>query len=340
MKLKTISCILAASILFAGCSKEKEPTVDKPVNNQSETTGEVNYMYPLTGETAEDAARKRPVAVMINNHPKARPQSGLHQADIVYELLAEGDVTRFLAIYQSEQPEVVGPVRSARDYYIELAKGLDSIYICHGYSPEAKEMLDDGYIDNLNGLFYDGTLFIRDKSRKAPHNSYITFANIETGIEEKSFDTEKQPKGFAFLTEEEAESLSGEAASSATVKYGSSAFDVTYNYDEAIKQYTRLTNGEQTVDRETGEPVLLNNIVVLSAPHHVTDSQGRRDIDFSGGGEAYLLQQGVWNKIQWKYEDQRIILMKEGKEAKLVPGKTWVNVIPDQPGIEANVSFQ
>ena len=96
---------------------------------------------------------------MVNNHPLARPQSGLNKADIVYEIFAEGNVTRFLAIFQSEQPEKIGPVRSARDYYIELAKGYDSLYIAHGNSPEAKKMLDNGYIDNLNGLYYDGTLF-------------------------------------------------------------------------------------------------------------------------------------------------------------------------------------
>ena len=81
----------------------------------------------------------RAVAVMVNNHPAARPQSGLNKADIVYELLAEGDVTRFLAIFQSEQPDNMGPVRSARDYYIELAKGFDSLYIAHGNSPDAEE---------------------------------------------------------------------------------------------------------------------------------------------------------------------------------------------------------
>ena len=83
----------------------------------------------------------RAVAVMVNNHPKARPQSGLNKADIVYEILAEGDITRFLAVFQSEKPENIGPVRSARAYYIELAKGLNALYIAHGYSAEAKEML-------------------------------------------------------------------------------------------------------------------------------------------------------------------------------------------------------
>ncbi|WP_042352014.1 DUF3048 domain-containing protein [Bacillus massiliigorillae] len=340
MKLKTISCILAASLLIVGCSKDKEPEEDKPVHKKVEVKEETKYTYPLTGQSTEGEVNKRPVAVMINNHPKARPQSGLQKADIVYEMLAEGDVTRFLAVYQSEEPERVGPVRSARDYFIELAKGLNSIYICHGYSPDAKQLLDAGYIDNLNGLFYDGTLFKRDNSRKAPHNSYITFANIEKGAEEQSFNLEEQPKGFAFLSEKEEKSLEGEAATNVTVKYGSHSFDVMYKYDEGKMQYTRYSDGVQTVDKDTDEPVLLSNIIILEAPHKIIDSQGRRDIDFSAGGNAYLLQEGKWNTIQWQFNNNVITFVKDGKEAKLVPGKTWVNVVPDKPGLESNVTFQ
>lgn len=340
MKLKTISCLLAVSLVIVGCSKEKEPEEDKPVDKKVEVNDEAKYVYPLTGESADDEINKRPIAVMINNHPKARPQSGLQKADLVYEMLAEGDVTRFLAVYQSEEPERVGPVRSARDYYIELAKGLNSIYVCHGYSPDAKQLLDAGYIDNLNGLFYDGTLFKRDKSRKAPHNSYITFTNIEKGAEEQSFDLEKQPKELSFLSEKEIKALEGEVATNVTVKYGSSTFDVTYKYDEAEKQYSRYSDGVQTADKDTDEPVALNNIVILEAPHEIVDSQGRRDIDFSSGGNAYLIQEGKWNTIQWQFIDNRITFVKDGKEAKLVPGKTWVNVIPDSPGLESNVIFQ
>ena len=156
----------------------------------------------------------RAVAVMINNHPAARPQSGLNKADIVYELLAEGDVTRFLAIFQSEQPENVGPVRSARNYYIELAKGFDSLYIAHGNSPDAKEMLDNGYIDDLNGIYYDGTLFKRASFRKAPHNSYITYDNILKGANQNGYEMEQAPPSLTFLTEDEVKELAGETSKS------------------------------------------------------------------------------------------------------------------------------
>ncbi|GIW49783.1 MAG: hypothetical protein KatS3mg080_0394 [Anoxybacillus sp.] len=163
--------------------EESSPTPIEQENDQD--TKETAWTFPLTGMPANEKTMQRAVAVMINNYPAARPQSGLHKADIVYEVLAEGDITRLLAIYQSEQPDVIGPVRSARDYFIQLSNGFHALYVCHGWSPEAQKLLKSGAADYVNGLFYDGTLFWRDRTRKAPHNSYISFENIKKGAEKK-----------------------------------------------------------------------------------------------------------------------------------------------------------
>lgn len=343
MNLKTIALVSLASLfIVGGCSKEEaKPPSDKPSENkETEAKEELKYVFPLTGVATNDAIDQRPIAVMINNHPKARPQSGLEQADVVYELLAEGDVTRFLAIYQSDQPDKIGPVRSARDYYIKLAKGLDSIYVCHGYSPEAKAMLNEGYVDSLNGLFYDGTLFERDKSRKAPHNSYTTFEDIEKGAKENDFDLKTETEQFDFLSKDELKSLEGETASKVTVKYGSRKFDATYDYNESEGKYYRANGDDQTIDEETDNAIVLDNIIIMEAPHAVVDNEGRRNIDLSNGGEAYLLQKGKWNKIQWKNVDNLITFIKDGEKVRLVPGKTWVNVVPDKPGLQSTVNFE
>ncbi len=342
MKLKGKLMIIALVLLTAACSQQ-EQEYDGDTGKKSTTeqeAAESQSTFPLTGVATNGSVDARAIAVMINNHTQARPQSGLQDADLIYEVLAEGEVTRFLAVYQSEFPERVGPVRSARDYYIQLAKGLDAIYINHGYSPDAKELLDNGYIDHLNGLFYDGTLFMRDKSRKSPHNSYIAFDNIIEGAEENSYDLEGAPPSFSFLSEGELASLSGNEGSIFTVKYGSSAYDVTYEYSESDQAYKRFTRNEQTVDNDTGEPILLDNIVILEANHEVVDEEGRRDIDLKSGGKGYLMQKGKWNEIEWINRDHLIMLMKDQEEAKLVPGKTWINIIPDQPGFETAVTFQ
>lgn len=338
---------LVAMLLITGCSKNE--TVEDPANEGPTSTddrpgedqvAEEKAVYPLTGIAQDGEGNQRAIAVMVNNHPKARPQSGLAQADIVYELLAEAEVTRFLAIFQSEQPDVVGPVRSAREYYIELAKGFNSLFIAHGNSPEAKKMLAEGYVDNLNGLYYDGTLFERVNFREAPHNSYISFAHIEDGATEKNYELEGAPAAFAHLTNEEADHLSGSSANEIAVRYGSDQrFDVTYEYDETTRTYKRASDGEVTTDYNTGDPVLLSNIFIIEAKHTVIDEKGRREIDLTSGGKGYLLRRGMMSEVSWKNDDGRIYPVIDGKEQPLAPGKTWVNIVPQDPGISQSVSI-
>ncbi|MFZ7942629.1 DUF3048 domain-containing protein [Neobacillus sp. 19] len=338
--------LAAVALLFSGCSKEKvkepvkkEKVVEKVVEKEAEKP-EFPYYFPLTGVGSQTSTEERAIAVMVNNHPKARPQSGLNKADIVYEVLAEGDITRFLAVFQSEKPANIGPVRSARDYYIELAKGLDALYVAHGWSEEAKQMLEGNYVDNINGMVYDGTLFQRSSARKAPHNSYITYENILKGAEQKNYSMEKSPPSFTFLSEEDRKNITGNEANSVKVSYSSGGIsDSLYQYDSALGKYKRFSGGEQTVDLDSNEPVLLDNILIIEAIHNVIDSVGRRDIDLTSGGKGYLIQMGKESEVEWANRNGRIVPMKNGEEVPFVQGRTWVNVVPANPGLQSSVSF-
>jgi hypothetical protein len=342
MVKKAIVIALSAFTLI-GCSSNvddgKEKVQEEAVEPDGNEQIEEKALFPLTGESTKQKSEARSVAVMVNNHPKARPQSGLSQADIVYEVLAEGEITRFLAIFQSEKPERIGPVRSARDYYIDLAKGYESLYIAHGYSPEAKEMLSSGSIDNLNGIQYDGTLFKRANDRVAPHNSYISYTDIVRGAENKEFEMNTPPKNLTFLEKEE--EIIGNTVKSVTISYlNNPLFKVVYEYNEEKGKYERYSNGEQTVDYETNEPVLLENIFIVETAHKVVDSAGRRDIDIQSGGKAYLLQEGRLQQVEWENEDGRILPYKDGEQVPFVKGSTWINIIPDKPGLNESVSYQ
>ena len=351
-KWLTISAIVF--LLLAGCSSKEEVIVQEDVTEKEEVSDhevieepepqeeEFPYQFPLTGMGSDDEVDGRAVAVMMNNHLKARPQSGLYKADIVYELLAEGNVTRFLAIFQSEQPDMIGPVRSARDYYIELAKGYDSLYIAHGFSPDAKAMLDTGYIDNLNGIYYDGTLFERASFRKAPHNSYISFDHILKGAQQKGYEMEETPDSLSFLTEDEVNVLTGEEANEFSISYSQSdsSFNSTFEYDDTLQKYKRFSNGEQTVDYDTEEPVLVDNIIIVETGHKIIDNDGRRDIDLTTGGKAYLMQKGLKMEVEWRNVEGRILPYLNGEVVELIPGKTWINLIPTNPGLGQAVSFE
>ncbi|MDQ0156885.1 DUF3048 domain-containing protein [Robertmurraya andreesenii] len=345
MKRRWIVLMAVFIAVLAGCSDKKETVKEheeKEVTDVTKKEKEVfPYQAPLTGVGLKEEPSGRAYAVMINNDPKARPQSGFHKADIVYELLAEGNVTRFLAIFQSEQADRIGPVRSARDYFIELAKGYDALYIAHGYSPEAKKMLDNGYVDHINGMQYDGSLFKRDKSRVAPHNSYITSENVLKGAEKIGYDMDQPPSALTFLTEKEIEQLDGEKATSALISYFSSnLFNVQYEYDEHEKKYKRYSNGELTVDSDSKDPLLLDNILILEAEHKVIDSEGRREINLASGGDAYLLQRGQWKEVEWKNQGGKLLPFANGREVGFVPGKTWINIVPSGKGLEQIVSFE
>lgn len=342
---KGLAVSLATIFLLIGCNKEEKVVEqkEKPIEQEEvipEVEKQLRYHFPLTGVGSEDKVEGRAVAVVVNNHPKARPQSGLHQADIIYELLAEGNVTRFLAIFQSEHPDNIGPIRSAREYYVELAKGYNSLFVAHGYSPEAEKMLKRGYVDNINGMQYDGSLFKRANFRVAPHNSYISFENILKGAEQNNFDMKNAPSSLTFLTEDELEALEGPAANTVHISYYDQTFNSSFEYDHTLEKYKRFTNGVQMVDYDSEEQVLVDNVFVVETTHQVVDDAGRRDIDLISGGNAYLFQKGQMTAVEWKNKDGKILPYLNGEEVGLVPGKTWINVIPTSPGLEGAVSYQ
>lgn len=346
MKKRWIVSLILLFILTACNSEPKD--VGKHNGNQTsngakdeEGITDLSTLYPLSGLPSNTESTNRAVSVMINNHPKARPQTGLTEADIVYEVLAEGEVTRFLAIFQSSNPKLIGPVRSSRDYYIELAKGYNSLYIAHGYSPEAKKLLTNGYIDNLNGMGYDGTLFKRSPDRVAPHNSYISFANIEKGANAKNYSLKGAPEPLLFLNTKGLEEIEGEESSSISINYGENPnYNSQFLYDQDVQKYIRFSDGEQTIDNETKASVAVDNVFIIETSHKVVDNKGRKDIDLLSGGNAYLLQHGRWQEVNWKNINGRILPFKEDKQVGLVPGKTWINIIPSTPGLKSAVTLK
>ena len=310
-------------LVLSGCKKEepmKQPDTEKEVEKEVEETT-VNR-HPLTGVEFDGEVAGRAIAVTINNEVSARPQSGVMDADIVIEMLTEASITRFLAIYQSTMPEKIGPVRSAREYFVNLAKGYNALFIAHGYSPEAKEMLMSGEIDHINGMQYDGTLFKRASFRKAPHNSYITSEAIYSGAEQLNYSMEQPPTAVPIVEQVD---VTGETVDAISIAYDAAgSYNAEYRYNQD-GYYTRFQADEQTIDYETEQEIQLQNILIVEAEHQVMDNKGRRKIDFTSGGKGYLLQNGKMQEVEWKYEDGMIIPSKGG----FVPGKTWINFVPN-----------
>lgn len=305
----------ASLLLLASCQSQEQQEKE-------------NNIHPLTGLKADGDIRQRPIAVVVNNHSKARPQSGLSKADIVIEALSEGPITRLLAIYQSDMPEAVGPVRSAREYFIDLALGFDSLLVHHGWSPGAKSRLLNGDADHINGMDYDGSLFWRADFREAPHNSYTSYKNVKQAADDKGYAIETRTEPLTFKASPDKPS---DALYSIRLDYGTKSVTnrVEYGYDKKVEGYVRKSDGILTTDLETEEPVVLQNILIAEAEHHMKDAYGRRDIDLRSGGKGLLLQNGEVHRISWKNENGRIIPKTDGKTVPFVPGKTWINIVPD-----------
>lgn len=339
MKKKYLLVFILLILFIAGCSSNDTEKIGQDLEEKeveeviAPEVIEPAFIYPLTGEATEEASLNRIVSVMVNNHPAARPQSGLSQADIVFEILAEGDITRFLAMFQSESPDVVGPVRSARPYYFNLANDFDALYIYHGAANFIEDMLQAGAADHLNGAYYDndGHLFKRESFRKAPHNSYLIFDSVAEVAQDKGYKIEAEHTPFTFLTEEALDQLSGENLSEVSLKYGQES--VTYRYDQTNQTYSRYIDGEQTVELNDQTQIALSNVLIIETSHQVVDDEGRREVDLASGGNAYLLQKGLIQRLEWQNIDGYLLPVKDGEVVPFVPGKTWVNVIPTSPGL-------
>ncbi|WP_099157699.1 DUF3048 domain-containing protein [Virgibacillus ndiopensis] len=347
MKRRFFYCILVVFILLVGCSKDEEKardneSKDSTVDEKTDLTEKSNNVYPLTGISTNEELNNRIVGVMVNNHSKARPQTGLSKADVVFEILAEGKITRFLALFQSEKPDVVGPVRSAREYYFELANGYNALYVYHGAANFVNDMIADRGIEHLNGSLYDndGHLFKRASFRIAPHNSYLQFDAVYDVAKSKGYDVTAEYEPLPFLSKDEIANVSGESAQHVEIVYSNNAVMeiVEFDYDADSGKYTRYNDREKTVELETEEPIQVDNVFIVETPHEVIDDAGRRAVDIESGGNAYLIQKGKVQQVQWENRDGRIIPIKDGKPVGFVPGKTWINIIPDNPGIKSAVT--
>ncbi|GIO07949.1 putative lipoprotein YerB [Brevibacillus reuszeri] len=347
--VKSSLMFLSMLLLVTACSTqpvETQPTptpeppappVETPEPNQP-----IQYPYraPLTGlGSQENLDSKRPIMVMINNAPPARPQTGLNQADMIYEVMAEGEMTRFLTIFQSQRPEVIGPVRSIRPYFIQLGLGFDAVLVHAGGSPEALATLARSDY-NLNELS-NGRYFWRESFRKMPHNLYTKPELLEQAMQDKGMRTTAEVPHFSFLPED-AVITEGEPATQVDITFHS-LNKAAFTYDAEQKKYMRFTAGKPHVDLSDNKQLAATNLLVISTKHRVLDKEGRLQVDVVGPGDGYLFQQGKVRKIKWKrsngviraYEDATLT-----KEVQWLPGNTWVEILPSSPGLSQSLKFQ
>ena len=372
----TLSSMLILSAV-SGCGKKdevEEVTTESYSINVTETSTlndssdidmskDGKVMSDLSGEWIDkEVAKQRYMAVMVNNIEDAMPQSGIERADVVYEMLEEGGITRLMAIFQTDYTDVekIGPIRSARHYYDRKALEYDAVFVHWGQSIYAEhefETLKPLDQVDLNGK--DGEYGFRSDDREAPHNAYSSGKNILEAIKADEFSTEKSEgykKMFSFNMEDK-DLESGDKADKITTAYNEGR-KPWFEYDSSAKVYKRFQYGEPQIDAESGNQLTYKNVIIQFAPHKdiINDSVGCIDIEYSGKGDGFYASNGKIIPIKWEKKGKKkfidysitdgllddtkrkgkssdygvtVFTTADGQELKLNPGKTWVTVFPD-----------
>lgn len=276
------------------------------------------------------------IAVIIENLSTIRPQAGLQAAGVVYEALAEGGITRFMALYAGHKADLLGPVRSMRPYYLEWCAEYSALCTHIGGSPEALQALSGLGLKDLNAM-YEGGYFWRDNSIPAPHNLFTKSELLEYALRDKKLDNDK-PK-YAMWKFGDNAKMDDRPTDEKFIKidFSSADYGVEYKYDREKNVYLRWNGGEIHKDQNTGKQIEVKNVVVIKLPTTVADDKGRVELDVVGEHKAYMFSNGkvYEGKVKKKNREGRTFFYHDdGKEHEFVRGNTWVEVIPEDKGVE------
>jgi hypothetical protein len=285
----------------------------------------------LSGLQVDPAANQRPVTgVMIENSMDARPQSGLSQASVVFEAIAEGGITRFLALFQDTQPTDVGPIRSARPYYAQWVLGFDAGYAHVGGSPQALANIKEWGVHDLD-QFANGNAYHRIDSREAPHNVYTGVETLTQLQISKGWTTSKFT-GFARTKRENP--AKAPTAKSVDIVISGPVYNVHYDYVAASNSYNRSEGGAPHMDAATNTQISPKVVVALVMPYGIEADGYHSTYSTLGSGQMYVFQDGTVTQGTWTKKsnaEQFTFTDAAGKPLTLNPGQTWLTVV-DSPG--------
>lgn len=294
------------------------------------------YYSPLTGMQVknEKMTTQQVTAIMIENSPDARPQSGLKDAGVVFEAIAEGGITRFAALYQEKKPSLIGPVRSVRPYYLEWIRPFDPAIAHIGGSANALREVRTRHYKDID-QFFNANTYWRATDRAAPHNVYTNFTKLDALNSSKGY---KQSKFTGFARQSVKKKKPGavapkklEKATAIDIEVSSAIYSPSYKYDVKTKLYKRFLGDQPHNDREKGQ-LSPRVVIAIKVPTTIGFEDGYREqMKTSGKGEAYIFQDGVVIKGFWDKPSkfrQMTFTTKDGSVIPLARGQTWITATP------------
>ena len=305
-----------------------------------------NIISGAPSQTPEEALVAS-LAVIIDNHPKSFPQEGLDKADVVFEVPVEGGATRFLAFFNADNTvPKIGPVRSARRYFADMAGIFQSLIAHSGGSPEAILYLKGNTISviDVDEIGPEGKYFWRDMTRSAPHNLFTSSAFLQDALKTLKKERENylvyENVAWSWLdqkSEKDAlrenfflQTKNSNEASDITIDYSTFTYQVEYKYNPERRRYARFQGGAvlKTSDQEE---IFIDNILIAYMPVAVIDNEGRLKIEDVGSGEALVCMYGICLKTLWQREAQnkQIVFLQHESPVKFIPfGRTWIHIVP------------
>ena len=286
----------------------------------------------------EDTAMYRPYAVMINNIKVASPQSGLSAADILYEVLVEYGITRFMAVFEAQDAlaattERIGSIRSARHYYVNLANELDAVYVHFGGTTFAYDKIKSDNTTDVDGIMggLAGHAFTRDESIQAPHNVFLNFSVMLNEVLKSSLRSEwEKDKLFQFY-EEDTVPTDGKKADKVTIQFSESVRPYLI-YDKESGEYIRYQFGVLHTDPNNDQPLTFKNIIVQYAKHAPKSNEYITIELDDTEGDGYYITNGIAIPIVWKRNEtpnECHYYDLEGNELSINIGKTYIAIYPD-----------
>lgn len=335
VKTRTLLAATALVILAGALAACKAPTTidalwPKASAERVVAQPPATARWPLTGLKAPslEAVQARVMSVKIENSPAARPQTGLDRADVVYEVIAEGGITRFHTIFHSQMPTEVGPVRSARPPDLTIISQYHSMLAHVGGPLAVRTQLANKAKYNDMDQFFNPASYWRTSKRAAPHNMYLNVEKLRrAGIKNRGYEASATVTGFEFNR------TAVEATPSVTVVNVpvSASNKVTWTFDPGDDVYARAINGKAHKDAMSGKQLTARNVIVVWAriTPYPGDKHGVVDIKLSGSGRASVFRGGERIDGTWQAgtDAPPRFLDKNGAVIKLNPGNTWIQVL-------------
>lgn len=341
-----VLCTLVAVTIGVGClraptdlSWPEAETAEEPLA-PGPAPGLLNGIV-LSPEDAAAINTRLPVAVMVDNLVGvSRPQIGLDQADLVYEFLVEGGITRFMAVYLHNDVDVIEPVRSARTPSVILARELDAILVYVGTaetegSANAGRQMQEWGVRGIDGD-HDKSPFQRDRLRRAPHNMLTSTQAIRARAEEHGWTG--PPSLTPWLFRDEGTAAEGDGTPASRISYGFAsripaqpAYSAAWNYDPGTNRYLRSMGGAAHLDGRTGTRLAFTNVVVELHRASIVDREGHIVYEQTGEGTAWIYRDGLAIEAVWRKaatEERTRYWNAAGEEMTLNRGATWVALVP------------